>query len=122
MRYIFNLANSTDGLNSDCIANSSSADAWKCNFAQMAYAHTKARIFPLNSALDSWQTVCIYAAELPEGFPHQNNVDNGECATRGTGLTWAPCAKDPEKCSASEMAAMNGYVRDFQTIMHNTTT
>jgi hypothetical protein len=58
MKYIFSLANSTQGVNDACIASfPNSDDQWQCNFAQHAYANTKSPTFPLNSALDHWQTV-----------------------------------------------------------------
>lgn len=56
MASIFALANSTHGVNKDCIADKAPKDQWQCNFAQEAYAYTKSPTFPLNSALDSWQT------------------------------------------------------------------
>ena len=40
MQYIFNLANSTHGVNDACIAAQKPGDEWKCNFAEEAYAHT----------------------------------------------------------------------------------
>ena len=58
MKNIFELANSTHGVNAKCIASKAPADQWRCNFAQEAYASTESPIFPLNSALDSWQTAC----------------------------------------------------------------
>merc|ERR1719240_1613060 len=51
MKYIFSLANSTHGLNDRCIASQAEADRWKCNFAEVSYAHIQAPIFPFNSAL-----------------------------------------------------------------------
>jgi hypothetical protein len=67
MKNIYTLANSTHGLNSACISSFAPEDQWQCNFAQNAYAHATTSIFALNSALDSWQTVCIYTSELPTG-------------------------------------------------------
>ena len=49
MKYIFNLANSTQGLNKRCIEAQADDDKWKCNFAEMAYQYTKAPIFFFNS-------------------------------------------------------------------------
>ena len=43
------------------------------------YAHTTSPTFPLNSALDYWQTMCIYASELPPGWPSQRGTENGVC-------------------------------------------
>ena len=56
MTNIFELANSTHGVNKDCIAAKAPSDQWQCNFAEEAYAYTHSPTFPLNSALDSWQT------------------------------------------------------------------
>ena len=74
------LANSTQGLNEDCINSFPEDDQWQCNFAQHAYNHTKSHTFPLNSALDSWQTQCIYTSELVDGFPDQTGTQNGNCS------------------------------------------
>ena len=79
MANIFALANSTNGVNAKCTASKALADKWRCNFAQEAYANTESPIFPLNSALDSWQTACIYTSELAPDFPNQAGVENGVC-------------------------------------------
>jgi len=79
MKNIFELANSTHGLNDACIQAFPEEDQWKCNFAENAYAHTKSHIFPLNSALDSWQTGCIFTSLLPDNFPNQTGTENGIC-------------------------------------------
>merc|ERR1712083_897096 len=92
MKYIFNLANSTHGLNADCIAAMPEDEQWKCNFAEMAYQYTQAPIFPFNSALDSWQTGCIYTAEFAPGFPNQNSTTNGVCAAAPG---WKDCSANP---------------------------
>lgn len=117
MKNIFKLANSTQGLNAQCIASFAPKDQWQCNFAQHAYAHTKSHTFPLNSALDSWQTQCIYTSELVVGFPHQTTTSNGNCANASG---WAACAKNPETCSTKKMILMNQYLNDFNTIMNST--
>ena len=119
MENIFNISNATGGVNADCIAAQAPADKWKCNFAEFSYAYTKAPTFPLNSALDSWQTVCIYTAEPVPDFPKQTGTENGDCVnTHG----WAACAKDPETCNSTQMSAMNTYIDDFETKMNSTTT
>eukprot|EP00966_Prymnesium_polylepis_P099752 2309596-Prymnesium_polylepis.1 len=116
MRYIFTLSNASGGVNAACIAAKEPEDKWECNFAQAAYAHTAAPIFALNSALDSWQTSCIYASELPTGFPNQSTTDNGECL----GLDgWAGCASNPDNCTDAGIGKMNSYIADFGTIMRS---
>jgi hypothetical protein len=121
MKYIFNLANSTHGLNNACISEQADEDKWKCNFAELAYQYTQARTFPLNSALDSWQTLCIYTAELRPGFPKQNVTSNDpwDC---GTVPGWGSCANNPETCNADQMTVMNQYIIDFQTTIASTDT
>mmetsp|Transcript_81905 Transcript_81905/g.155512 ORF Transcript_81905/g.155512 Transcript_81905/m.155512 type:complete len:461 (-) Transcript_81905:140-1522(-) len=114
MKSIFELANSTNGLNARCIAAQADEDKWKCNFAEMAYKYTQAPIFPLNSALDSWQTGCIYTAEFVRGFPRQHTKANGDCSAASG---WQACSGDPEKCNSTQMAVMNQYLKDFQTNM-----
>jgi hypothetical protein len=119
MKYIFHLANSTNGLNKKCIDSYSINEQWKCNFAQNAYAYTESMTFPLNSALDSWQTGCIYTSELVNGFPNQKVTNNGNCsAARG----WSNCSKNPENCSPQQMITMNQYITDFDSIMSKTVT
>ena len=100
MKTIFEMSNATNGVNAACIASYRPEDQWQCNFAAGAFAHTRARTFPLNSALDSWQvrspavchlpsppfhplrssprhsrrvwqTGCIFTSVLPDGYPDQ---------------------------------------------------
>lgn len=119
MRKVFEMSNATAGVNSRCAAALKGEDAWKCNFAQLAYAFTDAPIFPLNSALDSWQTGCIYTSELAPGFPHQNSTDNGVCkAVPG----YQACVDNLEKCTSGQMADMNRYIEDFNSIMQGSGT
>jgi STAM-binding protein len=115
MKNIFALSNATHGVNDDCIASYPRPDdQWQCNFAQHAYAHTKSPTFPLNSALDSWQTVCIYTSELPPGFPNQTNTANGIC---GKAAGYNKCAGNPESCNQTQIKVMNQYITDFDSIM-----
>ena len=69
MKNLFVESNATGGLNRHCIAAMAPDERWKCNFASGAYSYTQAPIFALNSALDAWQTGCIYTATLDPGFP-----------------------------------------------------
>lgn len=119
MQNIFNLANSTDNLNSACVASKAPADKWMCNFAQHSYEHITSPIFPLNSALDSWQTGCIYTSELAAGFPKQSSTANGNCSAAPG---WADCSHNPEQCTNDQATTMVQYEIDFQTIMNSTTT
>lgn len=114
MKTIFELANATGGVNAGCIAASPRSEHWKCNFASRSYEFTSTPIMPLNSALDSWQTSCIYTSELPPNFPNQTGTENGECAALDG---WGDCANNPEACSTTQIGAMNTYITDFQSIM-----
>ena len=69
IKHLFNASNATGGVNQNCIAAMPTEEQWKCNFASHAYAHTQAPIFVLNSALDSWQSSCIFTSTLDPGFP-----------------------------------------------------
>lgn len=119
MQYIFNLANSTNGLNKYCMAAKAPSDQWMCNFAQEAYAYTQVPIFALNSALDSWQTLCILTSELVPGFPNQDGTANGDC---GAVPGWGECAKNVDDCTTAQMPVVNAYIADFSTIMNSTAT
>jgi STAM-binding protein len=114
MKNIFELANSTHGVNSACIAAKAPADQWECNFAEEAYAYTHSPTFPLNSALDSWQTGCIYTSELPPNFPNQTGTENGVCSAAAG---YAGCSHNPENCTQPQIKVMNQYIADFQTKM-----
>jgi hypothetical protein len=69
IKNLYTESNATGGVNRHCVAATPPDEQWKCNFASGSYAHTEAPIFALNSALDSWQTGCIFAATLDPGFP-----------------------------------------------------
>ena len=110
------------------------------NFASGSYAYTKVPIFALNSALDSWQTGCIYTATLDPGFPKTTPHaldEHGNCANAGAPFTsskckgkpradcagpWTACAKNPESCNATQIVAMDQYITDFQQAMSMTPT
>ena len=74
---------------------------------------------PLNSALDSWQTECIFTSELPPKFPKQTGTENGIC---GAAAGWKACAGDPEDCSANQTVIMNTYITDFSSIISSAPT
>ena len=105
MRNIFALSNSSGGVGAACAAAmvatmvggaAAEDDTWKCMFAQYAYAHSTEATFVENSALDMWQTSCIFTAALVDGFPNQKGTNNGNCS--GAAGHWGDCAGDPEKC------------------------
>lgn len=124
MANIFELANATGGVNKDCIAATPLSERWRCNFAEKAYEFTSTPIMPLNSALDSWQTACIFTSLLPPNFPNQTGTENGVCSPTGV-KGWEKCACygcDPEVCDATQVTAMNGYIEDFESIMSHKAT
>eukprot|EP00055_Hartaetosiga_balthica_P018220 m.130795 g.130795 ORF g.130795 m.130795 type:complete len:444 (+) comp9473_c0_seq5:3561-4892(+) len=106
MAYIYQLANSTHGLNADCIASKPSFLQWQCNFAQESYPHITTPFFVLNSALDSWQTGCIYTSE----YVAANSTENGHC---GAAPGWSSCSGNPDSCSPSQITRMVSYETDF---------
>ena len=117
MKEIFRLSNATNGVNAECIAAFPPEQHWTCNFAAQAYKHTSSRTFPLNSALDSWQTGCIFTAQLKPDFPQQNDTANGICRTSPDWLV--DCAGDPETCDADGIALMNNYIDDFEATLRS---
>jgi hypothetical protein len=136
MKYLFEASNAVSGVNQNCIAATPNKDdQWRCNFASHAYAHTKAPIFPLNSALDSWQTGCIYTATLDPGFPSSTPKkldEHGNCANAAAPFNgsacagkpradclgpWSNCSKSTEECNAPQLTAMNQYITDFKSAM-----
>jgi hypothetical protein len=91
MKYVFNMQNSSHGVNDDCIASYANdpTNAWRCIFANESYAHTKTPMFPLQSAVDAWQMSNIFQ---PAGSCAKNNFEN---------------------CTAAEVTSVNGYLTDF---------
>ena len=128
MKYIFDLSNATGGVDADCTAAKHPKDQWQCMFAPDAYAFTSSPTFPINSALDKWQTACIYTAELPTHFPSQpvaawfQNQLAGCAKLSG----WSRCAGyllgNPENCDQAQIKAMNQYIRDFMHTVNSTKT
>mmetsp|Transcript_25331 Transcript_25331/g.46385 ORF Transcript_25331/g.46385 Transcript_25331/m.46385 type:complete len:440 (+) Transcript_25331:68-1387(+) len=119
IKNIFQLANSSGGLNEKCIAAQAPDERWKCNFAEFTYKYIESPIFVFNSALDSWQTGCIYTSEYPYGFPKPHKVVNGNCtAVPG----WAACQKSPERCSSGQVEKLNQYISDFSATLGNIST
>eukprot|EP00730_Choanoeca_flexa_P004570 TRINITY_DN11735_c1_g9_i1.p1 TRINITY_DN11735_c1_g9~~TRINITY_DN11735_c1_g9_i1.p1 ORF type:complete len:438 (+),score=79.87 TRINITY_DN11735_c1_g9_i1:69-1316(+) len=115
MKYIFNLANASSGVDQDCIEAHSPDQQWRCIFAPDTYPYITSPIFPFNSALDSWQTRCIYTSEY---VPH-NSTANGAC---GVASGYDKCASDPETCDGSQILRMIEYERDFMSNMTNAPT
>lgn len=107
MQVIFNLSNATGGLNQHCIETAPPGLEWRCNFAQYSYAASSSRIFILDSALDSWQTACIFTSE-PVSDPH--GTSNGNCSAAPG---WAPCAQNTENCDAQHIDPMIHYELSF---------
>lgn len=91
MEYVYNMQNSSGGVNARCAeaAASGAFMPWKCIFANYSYSYTEAPIFPLNSAIDSWQ--------MGNVFKFDKN-----------------CAKEEFKhCTADQINSLNGYMSDF---------
>ena len=85
MKYSYDMQNAS--VNSACVA--SEELPWKCMLANFSYHHTVTPMFPLQSALDSWQ---------------MGNIWEGDKS----------CAKDQfANCTAPEIADLNGYLSDF---------
>lgn len=80
-------------------------------FAQFVTGDITAPTMILNSALDAWQTSCIFTAQLPPNFPNQTSPgSNGVC---NAFPDFRNCSGDPEQCNATQMRTMNAYLEDF---------
>ncbi len=88
----------------------------QCNFARTSYSFTHTRIFILDSALDSWQTGCIFTSE-PVTDP--KSTANGNCSAAPG---WGKCADNVENCDARHIGAMVQYEHDFVTAVQTTGT
>eukprot|EP00754_Rhynchopus_humris_P014953 Rhum_TRINITY_DN14421_c0_g1::Rhum_TRINITY_DN14421_c0_g1_i5::g.88020::m.88020/K19882/NOTUM; O-palmitoleoyl-L-serine hydrolase len=115
MKYVFEMTNATNGVNSDCIAAMPAGEEWKCNMAPHTYPYIKTPIMVLNSAMDSWQSTCILGSATVPNFPNQTGAENGLCsAVPG----YNKCLRDPEtECSAGQVPAVNSYIDSFMASM-----
>eukprot|EP00038_Savillea_parva_P009105 m.181293 g.181293 ORF g.181293 m.181293 type:complete len:413 (-) comp15219_c0_seq1:237-1475(-) len=90
LEYVYHMQNSSGGVNPSCAAAlKGTPDAWRCIFANYSYAYSSTPMFPLQSALDSWQMGNIF--QLP-----------GSC-TKG----------QFDNCTPAEIDALNGYASDL---------
>lgn len=111
MKNIFQLANSTNGLNDACIAAKAVDDQWQCNMAPHVLPYIQSPIFVLNSMYDSWQSGCILSAE-----PVVNDKPgtNGNCsAAEG----WAACSYSPEHCNAQQIGDYNEFGQSLEQLV-----
>eukprot|EP00051_Salpingoeca_urceolata_P027562 m.482060 g.482060 ORF g.482060 m.482060 type:complete len:396 (+) comp22419_c0_seq1:238-1425(+) len=85
MKNVFQMQNSSSGVNNKCLMSLPADEQYKCIFANYSYAHTATAVFPLQSAIDSWQ---------------MGNVWQGDQS----------CAKqDFKTCTAAQVRDLNGY-------------
>jgi O-palmitoleoyl-L-serine hydrolase len=102
MQYVYNMMNSSGGVNQQCRAAQAPGDAWRCIFAHYSYAHTQVPVFPLQSSVDKWQMGSIFAIE---------KAGNPDC-TRVTALIDGS-EHQLVKCTESQRHAVAQYQRDF---------
>ena len=95
MQYVYGMQNASAGVHPSCVASLPADEQWRCIFANYSYAHTSTPVFPLQSAIDSWQMGSIWQG------------DKG-CAT-----------KDFRSCNATEVADLNGYAHDLIADLKN---
>mmetsp|Transcript_116913 Transcript_116913/g.355704 ORF Transcript_116913/g.355704 Transcript_116913/m.355704 type:complete len:675 (+) Transcript_116913:134-2158(+) len=114
MQRMTQMANSTPSLNRQCLSGLSAQARWMCVFAEVAYAFTETPTFIVNSALDSWSTLCILLPSSASGTLEISG--QGQCG-RSHGNQHYPCASNVEACSPFEMFAMNQLIRDFQATL-----
>ena len=108
--YAFGMSNATSGVNQACIKANPGQES-KCNMAQYVYPHIAHDIFPINSAVDAWQTGCVYGAKPVPLFPNQTGSENGVCNAYPD---YRDCLQNiAQKCNNTETALVNQYGLDF---------
>jgi hypothetical protein len=109
---MFKLSNASGGVNQKCITATTDPDEhYRCMFAQFVVGDIDAPTMILNSALDAWQTSCIFTAALPTDFPNQSSLGtNGQC---NAFADFRNCSGNPNNCNTTQMETMNGYQKDF---------
>lgn len=110
MRNIFTLSNSSGGVNSKCAAARSADRQWECMFAQNSFAVSSVPTFIENSAMDAWQTTCIFTAGPMQGFPNHTNGANGNCSGIAA---YRDCGRDLDNCTADQTKVMNSFQEDY---------
>jgi hypothetical protein len=106
MRNMFIMMNSTGGLNKRCVEAAAGGQEWQCVFANASYAHTTTPIFPMNSAVDSYQMGAIL--EVP-----------ASCAGLDQGGAPGPQFAN---CTSAELEEIIGFESDFVRDLKATTT
>ena len=115
MKYVFEMTNATNGVNSNCIAAMAAGDEWKCNMAPHTYPYITTPIMALNSAMDSWQSACIMGSIMVPNFPNQTGVENGLCSQQPE---YENCLRYPDThCPASQVSVFNNYADNFMAAM-----
>lgn len=94
MRGVFYLHNASSGVNQNCIANQLAGYEWVCMLAYASYEYTHARIYPLQSHSDWWQSGCVFTA----GPIPINSTQNGMCFQGPE----AGCAWSLEACTDAQ--------------------
>eukprot|EP01059_Diplonema_ambulator_P007236 TRINITY_DN16728_c0_g1_i1.p1 TRINITY_DN16728_c0_g1~~TRINITY_DN16728_c0_g1_i1.p1 ORF type:complete len:443 (+),score=93.28 TRINITY_DN16728_c0_g1_i1:145-1329(+) len=118
LQNIFELANSSAGVDQACVAHyTPTNNTWQCIFAQNVMPFITNPTFVINSALDYWQTICIYLAMLLPDFPNQPKTGNGHC---NAFPDYRECGKVPDDCNATQITVMNQYMTDFSSILEST--
>jgi len=57
LKWTFSIQNATAGINQDCVAaHASTADVWKCMFAEHSSDFIRSPMFAMQSQYDAWQT------------------------------------------------------------------
>jgi len=117
IKKIFEMSNATHGMNDACIASFPADKQYMCNFATETYRHIKYPNFVINSALDSWQTACIYTAAPV--YDEGKSFSNGNCSAAPG---WDSCGWDMSKCTTPQMGSMITYEKDFMSSFVGATT
>ena len=102
MRYVFNMMNSSGGVNRACAAAYSPVgEEWRCIFANESWSYSATPTFPINSAIDAYQLSDILEF-------------NGSryCAGLNVGVPVVP-GPQMSNCSTQELAVVARYEKDF---------
>jgi len=105
---MFTRFNWTGGIIDKCTALMGTRH-WKCGTAQIAYRLNRVPMFVVNSALDLYQTSCIYATGYYPRHPHICSM-----ALLGADLH---CSLNYLECTPFQMNSMSAYAKDFVSIL-----
>jgi len=102
MKYVYNMQNCSEGVDTNCSLHTDSSKQWQCIFGPSVYPYISVPIFILNSYYDSWQMSNILGAQV---------ASFKTCASKG-----------PESCTVEQIRHANAFHHSFLELVEGSST